>query len=214
MRQSARCLVAASLALAVLALPAIPAAAQFDPHADRPIRIGIGGGVTVPMSDYKDALEQGYNGQGFILFRPAGFPIGLRATFTYNRFTVKDFQIGQDGQFLPGGGGTTGQLVTDGYTQVLGALGNVTFELPTGRVRPYLLAGLGAFSIKNQAETATATSSASSTEFGIDGGAGLRLRLFGLDAYLEGRIANVYTDKGFIDTKSVKYVPVTFGILF
>ena len=190
-----------------------PLAAQRDTHADRPIRIGIGGGVTVPTANYRDALEQGYNGQGFILFRPAGFPVGLRATFTYNRFGVENFQVGQDGQRFPGGG-QTGQTVTDGYTQILGALGNVTFELPTGRVRPYLLAGLGAFNVKNQAETSTASESTSSTEFGIDGGAGLRLRLFGLDAYLEGRLANVYTDRGFVDAKSVKYVPVTFGILF
>ena len=190
-----------------------PATAQRDTHADRPIRVGLGGGVTVPTDNYREALRQGYNGQGFILFRPAGLPVGLRATFTYNRFSVKDFRVGQDGQLFPGGG-QTGQTVTDGYTQILGALGNVTFELPTGRVRPYLLAGLGAFNIKNQAETATESASASSTEFGIDGGAGVRLRLFGLDAYLEGRVANVYTDKGFVDTKSVKYVPVTFGILF
>jgi opacity protein-like surface antigen len=209
MRLSARCLVAAT----ALAVPAPPIAAQIDTHADRPIRIGLGGGVTVPTSDYKDALQQGYNGQGFILFRPAGFPVGLRATFTYNRFNVENFQVGQDGQLFPGGG-QTGQTVTDGYTQILGALGNLTFELPTGRVRPYLLAGLGAFNVKNQAETATETGSTSSTEFGVDGGAGVRLRLFGLDAYLEGRIANVYTDRGFVDTKSVKYVPITFGILF
>ena len=199
-------------AASLLALGAAPAAAQVDTHADRPIRIGIGGGVTVPTDNYKDALRQGYNGQGFVLFRPAGFPVGLRATFTYNRFSLKDFRIGPDGQLFPGG--ASGQPVTDGYTQILGALGNVTFELPTGRVRPYLLAGLGAFSVKNQAETTTESASESSTEFGIDGGAGVRLRLFGLDAYIEGRVANVYTDKGFIDTKSVKYVPVTFGILF
>jgi hypothetical protein len=34
------------------------------------------------------------------------------------------------------------------------------------------------------------------------------------DAYLEERVANVYTDEGFVDTESVQYVPVTFGILF
>jgi opacity protein-like surface antigen len=200
---------AAALALCV----ARPASAQNHAPAHRPIRIGIGGGVTVPTANYREALKDGYNGQGFVLFRPAGLPVGLRATFTYNRFGVRDFRVGDDGQLFPGGG-QTGQTVTSGSTQILGALGNVTVELPTGRVRPYVLAGLGTFRIKSQAETTTESGSSSSTEFGVDGGAGLRLRLLGLEAYVEGRVANVYTDRGFAEAKSVKYVPVTFGVLF
>ncbi|MGH7711597.1 MAG: hypothetical protein ACREOG_09940, partial [Gemmatimonadaceae bacterium] len=54
----------------------------------------------------------------------------------------------------------------------------------------------------------------SSVEFAINGGAGIALRLFGLEAFVEGRLNNVYTDKGAIDTKSIQMIPVTFGIIF
>ena len=55
----------------------------------------------------------------------------------------------------------------------------------------------------------------SETDFGINGGAGVTLRLAGLEAFAEARVANVYTKRErFGNLKTVQYVPVTFGVLF
>lgn len=77
-------------------------------------------------------------------------------------------------------------------------------SVPTG---DYVTAGLGALNFKVDGGDGE-------TKFAINGGAGLAMRLFGADAFIEARVANVYTDEGFIDTKGIQYVPVTFGIVF
>jgi hypothetical protein len=92
-----------------------------------------------------------------------------------------------------------------------------------GPLRPYVTAGLGAFSITDAieslgtptAEVSTQTlGSTTTTRFGIDGGAGLALKLGRLEGFIEARLQNVYTEAGAIDTRSIRSVPVTFGILF
>ena len=58
----------------------------------------------------------------------------------------------------------------------------------------------------------------SETKFGIDGGAGVEFKLGGIRGYLEGRLENVYTDKGFTsafrDKNSTQVIPVTFGFMY
>ncbi len=114
LKRSLQCLAGLSL-LATLA-GAQPA--SFGNGSSRPIRLMLGGGVTVPVSDFADFYESGFNVTGGLLI---SFP---------------------------------------------------------------------------------------------DGGAGIQVRLFGIDAFVEGRINNVYTDKGVIDRRSIQMVPVTFGLIF
>ncbi len=50
---------------------------------------------------------------------------------------------------------------------------------------------------------------------GIDGGAGISIKLWHIDAVVETRLQNVWTKQGgLIDTKSIQSFPVSFGILF
>jgi opacity protein-like surface antigen len=184
-----------------LALPAAAHAQQQNAALESPrtIRFGIGGGISVPTSDYKEVVDQGYNAQAFLLVRPPGFPLSFRVTGTYNRFDAKP-EV------------TSG--FEDGYSQVAGALANATFHIPLGPISPYIIAGLGALNFKNVVNTTSGDVDASKTEFAINGGAGLAFRVFGADAFVEGRLTNVYTEEGFIDTSSITYVPVTFGIIF
>lgn len=166
----------------------------------RMVRVGFGGGVSVPVSDAKDALKNGFNGQGYLLFRlPGGLP-AFRVNLSYQKFDFKDIVL-QPGQ--------------SGDSQVLGGTGGFSLSLlRSGPVRPYIAAGLGAFNVRNTIETASVSSKASATKFGIDGGAGLALKLGRIDGFIEARIQNVYTDEGVIDKKSVQFVPVTFGLVF
>ena len=198
MRRSSQLALAAAFALAIPAIAhAQPGAALESP---RPVRLGIGGGISVPTGDFEQVYDQGYNAQAFLLIRPPGLPLSFRITGTYNRFDQQSV--------------VTSGFEQEGYSQIAGALGNVTLHLPLGPVSPYVIAGLGALNFKNVVETSSGDVDRSKTEFAINGGAGLAFRLFGADAFIEGRVANVYTDEGVIDTKSIAYVPVTFGIIF
>jgi hypothetical protein len=209
---------APAAALLLLALAAGRAHAQFGGPSDRPLRIGISGGVAVPVGDFKDGFQQGalrrdlqagLAAQGFVEVRAPGTPFGFRAAVGYNRFGVGRVTTGTTGAELTGAGGSS---------QVLAGIGNVTLQFPAGPIRPYILAGLGAFRVQNtltDAGTGAAAGEVSETNFGINGGAGLQLRLGPIDGFLEARLANVYTkQERFGNLKNVQYVPVTFGVLF
>ncbi len=87
------------------------------------------------------------------------------------------------------------------------------FLLHHGAVRPYIVAGFGAYNFKTESDSTDAESS-STTNFGINGGAGIVLRLGAISAYIEGRVDNVYSDAGAITADQIKVVPVTFGLVF
>jgi len=67
--------------LVILTLASV-AQAQMGGSADmgsnRPVSFGIGGGVSVPVSDASDAFDTGFNGQGFVRFNLPQFPIQPR----------------------------------------------------------------------------------------------------------------------------------------
>ena len=175
--------------------------------SNRPVRIAFGGGVSVPTSDYKDALKNGFNGQGSLIFNIAGFPLALRADLNYNKFSFKE---------RPTIGGIPSATDVEGNTQILGGLANITIPLGAGPITPYVMAGLGAFNVKSEITSGlgASTDPESETKFGINGGAGISLRIFGANAFIEGKLQNVYTDKGLIDKSTVKIIPVTFGFIF
>ncbi len=162
------------------------------------IRIGFGGGVSVPTSHAADALKSGVNGQGYLLIN-IGIP--LRFNLGYQKFDYKEA--------LLAGSGTTGT------SQMLSGMGGLSINLISlGPLTPYITASVGAFNLKDEFTEGGTTTSTSKTNFGVDGGAGIRLKLGRIEAFAEGRVQNVYTDKGAIDTKSITMIPVTFGILF
>jgi opacity protein-like surface antigen len=191
-----------------------PAAAQVRmTGSTRPISIAFGGGASVPIGTYKDALKAGWNGQGSLIFNFAGFPLALRADLNYNKFTFK-----KDLPFSPGG--STGIITTtDNVTQqIFGGLANVTIPFPMGPVSPYITAGLAGFNIRTKlSDAVSGAEDQSDTKFAVNGGAGLSLRLLGASAFIEAKLNNVYTDKKFIsnkELKSLQFIPVTFGFVF
>jgi hypothetical protein len=110
--------------------------------------------------------------------------------------------------------------VTDADRTVLDGVLALKLDLiRTGPIRPYVLAGVGAFNVKDVMSAAAASSSPEqsfrSTNFGIDGGAGVALKLGRIDAFVETRLQNVYTKQhGLVDTKSIRAFPVSFGVTF
>ncbi len=200
---------AAAVALGVLAGTSTGRAQRpYESGSTRPISIGFGGGVSVPVSDYKESFKNGFNGQGFIRFNLPGVPIAPRIDVTFQRLDWREgqFEVGDPRRFITGGN-----------SQILGGLANLTYGLGAGPIRPYILAGLGAYNVKTELESGSSTPSDSRTKFGINGGAGITFRLGAISAYVEGRIDNIYTsedqDVG-ANLKSVKVIPVTFGVVF
>lgn len=187
---------AASLAAALL-LAVLPGTAAAQLGGDQPvIRIGFGGGVSVPTSRTADVLDSGINGQAFVLVNTGIVP--LRFNIGYQKFDWDETSLG----------GTSGE------TSVLSGVAGISLGLPSlGPVRPYVTAGLGAFSV-GSSFAESGFEDTSDIRFGVDGGAGLQFGIGRLQAFVEGRVQNVYTDEGVIDTSTIRYVPVTFGILF
>ena len=202
------------VALTAVGIAATSAGAQMRMNQQgsrRPVSIAFGGGASVPIGTYKDALKAGWNGQGSLIFNFAGLPLALRADLNYNRFTFK-----KDLPFTAGSGSTT---TTDDVTQqILGGLANVTIPINLGPVSPYITAGLAGYNIRTTLSNAVAgAEDESDTKFAVNGGAGLSMRLLGASAFIEAKVNNVYTDKKFISNKELKalqFVPVTFGFVF
>lgn len=184
-------------------LSLIPALASAQMHSElssnRMVTCGIGGGVSVPVKDAKEAFKNGVNGQGFI-----GLNLGFlqpRVGVSFSSFDLDDAKVGMTG---------TGQ--------VLAGLANLQlFLIQSGPIRPYIVAGVGAYNIKTETDAigALAATETSDTRFGVNGGGGFVIKLGNvLSLYAEGRVDNVYTDEGLIDTDQIQVVPVTFGVVF
>lgn len=91
-------------------------------------------------------------------------------------------------------------------------MGGTQIYLIGGPLRPYITAGVGAFHIRSALSGQATTSQ---MKFGVNGGAGLTLKLGPISAFVEGDVQNVYTSEGgLIDTKTIQAVPVSFGLLF
>jgi hypothetical protein len=186
---------AVAVLVVFVSLGSSAAHAQMSPGGStRLLSFGLGGGVSVPVSDASDAFKSGVNGQGFVAFNLPGLPIRPRLDVTFQRFDLKHAEVA--GPALPGGDNGS----------VLAGVANVQVPLLKGAFRPYVVAGLGAYNVK--------AGDTSKTQFGVNGGAGVTLKLSAISLYLEGRLDNVFTDQGVIDAKSIQIVPVTFGVVF
>jgi hypothetical protein len=174
----------------------------FSSHAlaqyKQPIlSVGFGGGVIVPVGKAKDDFKSGYTGQGFLLVHLGPLP-AIRINLAFQKFDYKE-ALG----------------IPDGHSNVFSGTGGLQIFLIPGPIRPYVTAGLGAFSVSSVSDSVAGTiTTTSKVHFGIDGGAGLSVRFGRVSAFGEGRVQNIYTnDSGVINRKSITQVPVLFGIL-
>jgi opacity protein-like surface antigen len=182
--------------LAVLVSLPVAASAQVG-IAKRFVTVGMGGGVSVPVDNAADALKNGFHVEGFARLNVPKLPVMPRFDLNFSKFDFDDAQVG-----------------VPGTQQILAGLANVQVPiLPLGPIRPYIVAGLGAYNLKTELEGVTPTSE-SQTRFGINGGAGVGLHLGVINGFIEGRVDNVYTEQGAISADQIKVVPVTFGITF
>jgi hypothetical protein len=197
MRWQARVLVAL-----VFTVSLCPAA-----HAASPLSFGVGGGITMPTNGTGDVLQNGFHIRGLAEMHVPALPFGLRGALGYQKMDLKDALQAASG-------------VTGGQSQILSGLGGITLPIMgSGPIRPYITASLGAFHITGQASDSTgATVSKSTTQFGIDGGAGIKFGMGAAHGFVEARLENVYTQAGWnpamTSLKEARFIPVTFGLNF
>jgi opacity protein-like surface antigen len=177
----------AALAAGVLtaAVATAPAGAQDD-TGPRTVRVGVAAGLAMPMGDFGDFADMGFNVTGTVDAQPAALPVGVRLDVMYNRFGLSD---------------------VDGNASILAGLLNAVLSFGTQTsAQPYFIGGVGlyraAFDIDNVGDD-------SETAFGIGLGGGVRFPLSGFDTYVEARYHNAFTDE-----ESTTFIPITFGIRF
>lgn len=148
-------------------------------------KIMVGGGLLMPMGDYKTADKMGFIGQAGVGF-PAG-PVGIRIEADY--------------------GQTSHKAPVDGNTKIIGGMGAVVYHFKTpASVTPYVLGGVGMYNVKIDV---TGSGSASETKFGFGAGAGIEMKMTAMSLYLEAKYMNVATSGS-----ATTFIPITVGLRF
>lgn len=155
---------------------------------DKLVSIGVSGGLSLPLGDFADRVNSGYNVTGHVHVNPAALKaFRLRADVSFDQW---------DSNF------------TNLLTRSLGLMGNVVFEVPSAasaRVKPYVLGGLGVhngrFVVNDRA--------VDDSNFGLQAGGGLTIQLSGFASFAEAKFVNVFGDGS-----SQRFVPITFGVRF
>jgi hypothetical protein len=174
------------VALVGTALVSLPFAARAQMSTVvKPVQFGIAAGAAIPVSDLGDSFNVGFNGTVTVGLNPQMIPLGIRIDGAYNQFAAK-------------GGGADIH-----FTSVTG---NLVYKIPGTGVSPYAIGGAGWY---NAAINITGLGGGSDNHFGWNLGGGISLPLSGFDTFVEARYNQVQGDGG-----SLKFIPITFGIMF
>ena len=173
--------------LVLLTLGTLAAAGPLA--AQRPVTVGLAGGVSLPQGAFSDGADVGWHGLGTLALGSLMQPLGLRVDAAYNQFGFK-------------GVSTSGarQSVTSGTL-------NVTYRMPAWRTpfSPYVIAGGGAYHLA----CSGGARCGAATKFGWNAGLGTKLTGLGLRAFAEARLHSV-SEPG----ADLHFFPVTVGLLF
>jgi opacity protein-like surface antigen len=175
------------LAIAAIALVAVPRVSHAQLGLVKPFSLGVAGGGALPMSDLSDATKTGYNGTVAMQIKLPFIPLALRVDGAYNGFSSK----ADNGPKL----------------HVLSGTGNLVWNLPSVGVSPYLIGGAGLYMAT---ATVSGLPSATDNKFGWNAGAGINLPLTVFHAFVEARYNRIAGDNG----AKTEFIPVTFGIMF
>ena len=174
---------------ALVALPAMASAQEA-----RPVSFGVSGGLSLPIGDLGDGYDAGYNVTGHIAYKPASFTnLSFRGDVSFDRWGNKNLD--------------------DASTRLLGVTANGVYAFPQttpGVVRPYVLGGVGFYNGKSSGKVGgVSISGSSSTDLGVQAGAGINFQLSGFATFVEAKFVNVFGDGS-----SVSFIPITFGVKF
>lgn len=170
-----------------LVVCAVMCSASCAAVGERPIKLNLAGGVSVPVGSFAETASTGWHGVVGIGYSSRMQPIGLRLDAAHYRFEAEQAAG-------PTRGITSGTL-------------NLSYRLPmtNSPLSPYLSAGAGAYRLECIGEPECT----STTKFGWNAGLGTKIAALRLKWFLESRFQAVNTESG-----NVRFVPVTLGLTF
>lgn len=185
--------------------------------SSRPVQVVVSGGLQVPTGEFADYHDLGVHADVSVSLSVGG--LRFRPELSYSRFGLKDLgsllgsALGAHASVLGSvAGASRAAGADDALSTLLGGFANLELPLGSGRVQPFLLAGVGAMNLSTDA-TSSATS-ISKVKASVNLGAGLRFRLGGIGGLIEARLNNVPAGEAGAYFKDVRTIPVTFGLVF
>jgi opacity protein-like surface antigen len=191
-----------AISAAVLGLVLSAAAAPVTAQAivSSPVRFGLMGGATVPLSDFKTFNKTGWNAGALVTIGVPLVPVSFRVDGQWHQLDAKNIEGAGDSRII------------DGTANVVYTFGAA---LPT---KFYLIGGAGVYNVRftdpNDSDVHP-----SGTKFGLNAGVGFKFQLTGFATFIEARYHNVFkgTVVGDVNTdnaKSLQFVPISVGITF
>ena len=167
--------------------------------AQRPLSVGLAGGVSVPQGELRDGATTGWHALATVSLSTLMQPLGLRLDIAYNRFDFSDARSDCSCAFSAAGG--------PGHQTVGSATLNATYRLPRtdSPLSPYLITGIGAY----RTECSLGSGCSAVTRYGWNAGLGTKLTGLGLRTFVEARFHSV-VEPG----PDLHFFPVTLGLLF
>jgi hypothetical protein len=160
--------------------------------AQRPVSLGLAGGVSIPSGQFRDGADIGWHALATIAVSTLMQPLGLRIDVAYNRFEFRDAPpaLADENQW-------TGSATV-----------NFTYRLPmtNSPMSPYLISGAGAY----RSECSIESVCGAVTKYGWNVGLGAKLYVLGFRSFIEGRYHR--SSRG--EESDVHFFPVTFGFMF
>jgi hypothetical protein len=154
------------------------------------VRIGIGAGLLLPLSDYKTGDKTGWIAGADVTYWLTGGMLGLRAEGSYSQTSEASG-------------------VTAHTTKMFGGMASVVYGFGKGGdpIRPYVLGGLGFYNVKVDVSGV----SASSTKIGFGGGAGAAFKVGagGTRIFVEAKY--VYLK---VNGANLSSIPIRAGVRF
>ena len=146
-------------------------------------RFGLGGGLTLPLREYHTTDNAGWHVLGKVEIDVPESPIDVRVDGMYSR----------TGQRAP----------STGNTRLAGGTADLVWHIPTSMpgLRPYVLAGAGAFNVD--------VNGGSTTKFAWGAGLGASFAVGGIHAFAESRYVSIH-----LPGTALRFVPVTAGLSF
>ena len=175
----------------VLGILAVVCMAGIGSLSAQGVRFGIGGGVVMPMGDYKNVDKLGWLASADFTYWLSSAPIGIRA----------------DGQYSQ----TTHKNGVDGNSKIIGGMAELVYAFGTqaDQIRPYILGGVGFYNVKVTIPSASVDTSVSKIGFGGGAGVAFKLGSGSTRFFVEGKFVNVSTEGG-----STTFLPIKAGIRF
>ena len=188
------CIFRVTTIVAALALFAAPSVGQAQSasasRAVAPVRLGLGGGFTMPVGDIADLTYGGINLAASLAYDPARFPVGFDVEATYHNFTPKDKAARN--------------------SHVMAITGGIRIPIAGTLGEPYLMAGIGYYNTQGPATGATDAE----RDLGGYGGVGIRFRTQKMQVHMRAGFHEIIAERdGAGRSRSRELIPISFTVV-